>query len=126
MSKFPKTLLSLPLQVSEDVPENELWLVSPDTTHKIVNIGKAIEPTSYDSPSLRRRRERQGGMASIVDQVITNEGVEERFRTPVWHPDAHMRRQGYTRNPDICAHERKRMSGATMRWRCADCGTFLC
>lgn len=125
MSQFLKTLLNLPLRIDPAMPEDEIRLETSTQIVRIVNVGKAIEPTSYDSPSLRRRREQAGPMAGVVDQVITSEGREERFRTPVWHPDREMRRQGYTRNPAICVHERKRMSSATMQWRCRDCGTDL-
>lgn len=37
-----------------------------------------------------------------------------------YHPNWFMRRLGYTRNPDICRHERKQYYNG--RWTCQDCG----
>jgi hypothetical protein len=38
------------------------------------------------------------------------------------NPDYMMRGFGYFANPETCTHYRKRMTTATLRWRCADCG----
>lgn len=89
----------------------------------VKRLGKltAIQPDSFWSPSMAKLHDAQ----SQADQVITAEGREERFRTPPHQPDLALRLQGFTRNPAVCAHEHTRMSDATFRWRCADCGEWL-
>lgn len=115
---------NIPIRLDPEMAEDELHLRTPTQLVKIVNLGKpkALEPTSFDSPSMWRRRRREGGIRAATGLVVTNEGHQELFATPTWHPDAHMRKLGYTRNPAICGHEHKRFR---THWVCADCGTEI-
>lgn len=87
---------------------------------------KAIEPTSFTSPTLQKKLAAEDGTyGNIVRTVTTSLGREEKFRIPPHHPSIIMRRLGYSRNPMTCIHERKIMTTDTLKWRCKDCGEWL-
>lgn len=81
----------------------------------LVKKRKVIQPTSFTTPSRPVHVDRY----SLTDSIIKDHVGEWRYIPP------ELRRMGELRNPLICDHERKRMTTATMRWRCMDCGMEL-
>jgi hypothetical protein len=88
--------------------------------HGLVVRRKAIEPDAFISPS-HEARERHG-ISGSIGRVLTNQGFMRKIEIPKGNADSYLHSLGYTRNADTCDHNRKRMSVATMRFRCADCG----
>jgi len=74
---------------------------------------KAIEPDAVQRPNR---------VSDWTKRVITNEGEFERLETPNWNPSPLMRRLGFTRNPAVCVHNRKRLMLGSQVWRCVECG----
>lgn len=117
---------------SEACPEDTVLMIAPknDKDEKpsvamITNIGPAIEPDAFWSPSMQKRRAAQGGVAGNVGRTEVDGERGEVFRTDPSHPDVTMMLRGYTRNPATCTHERKRMTDVSMAWRCIDCGEWM-
>lgn len=120
----------LHVESCEAMPKDKIALISNgEVVGSIHNIGKpkAIEPDAFfSSARAAREAERQDmNLANSINKVFTPYGAMTKFEVPKWNPDAWMRAQGYTLNPDLCVHYKKRMSAATMRFRCLDCGKEL-
>ncbi len=88
----------------------------------IKNAGKpkAIEPDAFYSPSHAARE--RGEFRDDIGKVKTSEGWMHKIQPPTWNPSPLMRALGYTRNPAICPHNRKRFIRV---WTCSDCGIGL-
>lgn len=85
---------------------------------------KAIEPDAFTSPSHEARRKERPDLG-WTQQILKGQDLMTKIEVPKWNPDANARAHGYTRNPAICGHEKKRMNTAKMTFWCADCGEDL-
>jgi hypothetical protein len=81
---------------------------------------KVLQPDAFYSPSHAARE--RGELRDCINKVITNEGTFTKLRVPDWNPSPIQRALGYYRNPETCAHGRKRF---IRRWICSECGTVL-
>lgn len=117
---------------SDACPEDTILLIAPKndkdeepSVAMITNIGQAIEPDAFWSPSMQKRGLAAQSVAAYVGKTNVDGRIGEVLRTPPSHPDVAMMMRGYTRNPATCTHERKRMTDVSMAWRCIDCGEWM-
>jgi hypothetical protein len=137
-----KDIFGSEVVINPDVPENEVRLVTRNSIVKLTNCGPVSSGkiTKEGIVPFTEEDVFTGQLEVVAPKVLQPTSIEkisaaERFAPDsdgvrslcrpldfLLRPSLLMRRMGYTRHQMTCAHERKKMSEFSLKWRCADCG----